>query len=74
MGDSSLTNLSSFSPDSFLGNMAAIGIGYPHTNVREYDGKFLPYMGGGRPGNVRPKGPAAFHSAFTPRMAGIFGV
>jgi hypothetical protein len=70
LGDASLSSMSSFSPDSFLGNMAAIGVGYPHTNVREYDGKFLPYMGGGRPGNVRPKGPAAF----TPRMAGIFAV
>ena len=70
VGDPSLSSLSSFSPDSFLGNMAAIGVGYPHTNVREYDGKFLPYMGGGRPGNVRPKGPAAF----IPRMAGIFAV
>jgi len=74
LGDPSLSSFSSFSPDSFLGNMAAIGVGYPHTNVREYDGKFLPYMGGGRPGNVRPKGPAAFPSAFNPRMAGIFGV
>ena len=70
VGDPSLSSFSSFSPDSFLGNMAAIGVGYPHTNVREYDGKFLPYMGGGRPGNVRPKGPAAF----IPRMAGIFAV
>ena len=70
LGDASLSSMSSFSPDSFLGNMAAIGVGYPHTNVREYDGKFLPYMGGGRPGNVRPKGPAAFN----PRMAGIFAV
>jgi len=65
-----VSSFSSFSPSSFLGNMAAIGVGYPHTNVREYDGKFLPYMGGGRPGNVRPKGPAAFN----PRMAGIFAV
>jgi hypothetical protein len=70
LGDASLSSMSSFSPGSFLGNMAAIGVGYPHTNVREYDGKFLPFMGGGRPGNVRPKGPAAF----TPRMAGIFAV
>jgi hypothetical protein len=70
LGDASLSSMSSFSPDSFLGNMAAIGVGYPHTNVREYDGKFLPYMGGGRPGNVRPKGPAAF----TPRFANIFAV
>lgn len=74
LGDASLSSMSSFDPGSFLGNMAAIGVGYPHTNVREYDGKFLPYMGGGRPGNVRPKGPAAFPSAFTPRMAGIFAV
>ena len=65
-----VSSFSSFSPSSFLGNMAAIGVGYPHTNVREYDGKFLPFMGGGRPRNVRPKGPAAFN----PRMAGIFAV
>ena len=35
----------------------------PSTPVRNYDGKFLPYMGGGRPGNVRPKGSAAFPQA-----------
>ena len=74
LGDASLSSMSSFSPGSFLGNMAAIGVGYPHTNVREYDGKFLPYMGGGRPANVRPKGFAAFPMAFTPRFAGIFAV
>ena len=70
LGEASLSSMSSFDPGSFLGNMAAIGVGYPHTNVREYDGKILPYMGGGRPGNVSPKVPAAVK----PRMAGIFAV
>ena len=35
----------------------------PSTPVKNYDGKFLPNMGGGRPGNVRPKGSAAFPQA-----------
>ena len=72
LGDASLSSMSSFDPGSFLGAMA-MNQG-PSTPVRQYDGKFLPYMGGGRPGNVRPKGSAAFPSAFTPRFAGIFAV
>ena len=72
LGDASLSSLSSFNPGSFLGTMA-MNQG-PSTPVRQYDGKFLPYMGGGRPANVRPKGFAAFPMAFTPRMAGIFAV
>ena len=35
----------------------------PSTPVKNYDGKFLPNMGGGRPGNIRPKGSAAFPQA-----------
>jgi len=42
--------------------MAALGVGFPHTNVRNYDGKILPYMGGTRPTNVRPKGSASLQA------------
>ena len=35
----------------------------PSTPVKNYDGKFLPNMGGGRPTNIRPKGSAAFPQA-----------
>ena len=35
----------------------------PSTPVKNYDGKFLPNMGGGRPGNIRPKGGAALPQA-----------
>ena len=35
----------------------------PSTPVKNYVGKFLPNMGGGRPGNIRPKGSAAFPQA-----------
>jgi hypothetical protein len=46
------------------GTQVAVNQG-PSTPVRNYDGKFLPYMGGGRPGNIRPKGSAAFPQAST---------
>ena len=65
LGAPSLSNLSSFDPGSFLGVMA-MNQG-PSTPVRQYDGKFLPYFGGGRNGPIRMK-------ASDPRMAGIFAV
>ena len=48
--------------------MAALGVGFPHTNVRNYDGKILPYFGGTRinPDSIRPKGTARFQ-ALIPR-------
>ena len=42
--------------------MAALGVGFPHTNVRNYDGKILPYRGGAGPTNVRPKGSASLQA------------
>jgi hypothetical protein len=45
--------MSSFDPGSFLGAMA-MNQG-PSTPVRQYDGKFLPYFGGGRNGPIRMK-------------------
>jgi hypothetical protein len=53
LGAPSLSNLSSFDPGSFLGAMA-MNQG-PSTPVRQYDGKFLPYFGGGRNGPIRMK-------------------
>ena len=53
LGDASLSSMSSFDPGSFLGAMA-MNQG-PSTPVRQYDGKFLPYFGGGRNGPIRMK-------------------
>jgi hypothetical protein len=69
LGDASLSSMSSFDPGSFLGAMA-MNQG-PSTPVRQYDGKFLPYFGGGRNGPIRMKAPI---QASDPRMAGIFAV
>ena len=60
----SSSNLSSFSPSTFLGDMA-MNQG-PSTPVRQYDGKFLPYFGGGRNGPIRMKAPI---QASDPRFA-----
>ena len=69
LGEASLSSMSSFDPGSFLGAMA-MNQG-PSTPVRQYDGKFLPYFGGGRNGPIRMKAPI---QAFNPRFAGIFAV
>ena len=64
LGDASLSSMSSFDPGSFLGAMA-MNQG-PSTPVRQYDGKFLPYFGGGRNGPIRMKAPI---QASDPRFA-----
>ena len=64
LGDASLSSMSSFDPSSFLGAMA-MNQG-PSTPVRQYDGKFLPYFGGGRNGPIRMKAPI---QASDPRFA-----